>query len=291
MRLVTYAGDRGSVAAVLTAEEDKVALVGPRRGSVYADAGALLRAGKEGLARASDALEGGEYSRFQPERLLRPILRPGAIVCVGLNYRTHILEMGRDLPEHPTYFGKLSRALTDPFADIVLPQASERVDYEGELAVVIGRGGRNIGQADAWDAVAGLTLMNDVTMRDFQRRTKQWFAGKTWERSTPIGPSVVTRDEVGDPNGLELTVTVNGELRQVAPIADLVFGIPSLVADLSRIVTLEPGDLIATGTPGGVGAAMTPERFLADGDVVEVAVSELGTLRNRFRRETPLQVA
>lgn len=242
------------------------------------------------LEDAEVVFRGGGRIPLERARFLAPVT-PSKIVAAHLTYRSRVDEYAARTPPYPSYFLKPPSTLNGHLRAVPRPAGTRFLNYEGELAVVIGRGGRNIGQADAWDAVAGLTLMNDVTMRDFQRRTKQWFAGKTWERSTPIGPSVVTRDEVGDPNGLELTVTVNGELRQVAPIADLVFGIPSLVADLSRIVTLEPGDLIATGTPGGVGAAMTPERFLADGDVVEVAVSELGTLRNRFRRETPLQVA
>jgi acylpyruvate hydrolase len=209
------------------------------------------------------------------------VLAPRAVFCVGLNYRTHILEMGRELPEHPTLFSKLARALTDPFADVELPAASERVDYEGELAAVIGRGGRDIPVEQAWDAVAGLTLLNDVTARDYQRRTLQWFAGKTFQASTPVGPALVTRDELRDLDDRELRVTVNGEERQRARIGDLVFDVPALVADLSRIVTLEPGDVIATGTPGGVGEPA--QRFLRDGDVVEVAVDGIGSIRNCFR--------
>ncbi len=200
---------------------------------------------------------------------------------IGGSSKTHILEMGRELPSNPTYFSKLPRALTDPFAEIPLPAASSRVDYEGELAVVIGRGGRDIAPEDTWDAVAGLTVLNDISMRDYQRRTIQWFAGKTWEASTPVGPAVVTPDELDYPGALELLVTVNGEERQRAPIADLVFDVPELVSDLSRIFTLRPGDIIATGTPGGVGEAM--ESFLADGDVVEVTITGLGSIRNRFR--------
>jgi acylpyruvate hydrolase len=228
-------------------------------------------------ARAADRFE-----RYDERRLLRPVLRPGAVVCVGLNYRTHILEMGRELPKEPTLFSKLPRALTDPYAEVPLPAVSERVDYEGELAAVIGVGGRDIPRERAWEHVAGLTVLNDVTVRDFQRRTIQWFAGKTFEATTPFGPAVVTLDELGDPAARELQVTVNGEERQRAVLGDLVFDVPALVADLSRIVTLEPGDLIATGTPGGVGEPQG--RFLEDGDVVEVSIEGIGCVRNRFRR-------
>jgi acylpyruvate hydrolase len=206
----------------------------------------------------------------------------GAIVCVGLNYRKHVLEMGRELPTVPTYFAKLARALTDPDTPIPVPVHSSRVDYECELAVVIGGGGRDIPADRAWDAVAGLTLLNDVSMRDFQRRSIQFFAGKTWEASTPVGPAVVTVDELTDLGNREITTHVNGEERQRAPISDLIFDVPTLVSDLSKIVTLQPGDLIATGTPGGVGDAMKPPSYLKPGDVVEIALDGIGVLRSSF---------
>jgi acylpyruvate hydrolase len=214
--------------------------------------------------------------------LLRPVLAPAAVVCVGHNYRNHILEMGRELPDAPTLFSKVPIALADPYADVTLPLASQSVDYEGELAVVIGRGGRDIPLDDAWEAVAGVTVLNDVSMRDYQRRTIQWFAGKTWEASTPVGPYVVTTDEISDFGSLELKVEVNGEERQHAVLGDLVFDVPTLVSDISRIFTLRPGDIIATGTPGGVGVAREPAIFLGDGDVVEVTITEIGKLRTRF---------
>jgi acylpyruvate hydrolase len=224
----------------------------------------------------------GDGRPFDAEDLLRPILAPEAVVCVGLNYRTHILEMGRELPTEPTLFSKLPRALTDPYADVELPAASDRIDYEAELAAVIGKGGRDIAVEDAWDHVAGLTVLNDVTARDFQRRTIQWFAGKTFQASTPIGPWIVTTDELGDLGERELRLTVNGQERQRAWLDDLVFDVPTLVADLSRIVELQPGDIIATGTPGGVGE---PQGFfLRDGDIVEVSIDGIGTIRNTFRR-------
>jgi acylpyruvate hydrolase len=218
--------------------------------------------------------------------VLRPILQPGAVVCVGLNYRPHILEMGRELPEHPTYFSKLPRALTDNDRDVELPPDSARVDYEGELVAVVGQGGRDIPTESAWAAIAGLTLMNDVSMRDYQYRTLQWFAGKSWQESTPVGPAVVTLDELEPLAERELRVEVNGDLRQHARIGDLVFDVPALVSDLSRIIELRPGDLIATGTPGGVGDAMDPQRYLEDGDVVEVMMDGIGSLRNAFRRHS-----
>jgi acylpyruvate hydrolase len=247
----------------------------------YEDAGALLAdpGGLDAARRAEQADGAGIHAGDAV--VARPVLNPGAVVCVGLNYRSHILEMGRELPTSPTLFGKLPRALTDPYADVQLPAVSSKFDYEGELAVVIGRPGRDIDVADAWSHVAGLTVLNDVTARDFQRRTLQWFAGKTFEATTPMGPWIVTPDEVGDLEDAELSLTVNGEARQRAHLGDLVFDVPTLVADLSRIVTLQPGDVIATGTPGGVGEPAGA--FLRDGDVVQVTIDRVGTIRNTFR--------
>jgi acylpyruvate hydrolase len=274
MRLVTISHGEGTGAGVLVG--GNVAVIGG-----YGDVGALLADGDRGLEAAAEASANGSGVAYDENALRRPILSPGAIVCVGLNYASHIREMGRDLPTSPTLFSKLPRALTDPYAPIPHPGVSDQLDYEGELCVVIGRPGRNIAAADAWDHVAGLTLMNDVTVRDYQWRTPQWFAGKTWEASTPVGPVVVTLDELGDVGRLELVTRVDGEERQRASLDDLVFDVARLVEDVSRIVTLQPGDLIATGTPGGVGAAMDPKGFLAIGSVVEVEIEGIGVLRNR----------
>jgi acylpyruvate hydrolase len=272
MRLVTITHGQGTAAGVLDGDEVRIV-------DGYADVGALLADEQGGLEAAANAA--GETVAYDESALRRPILEPGATFCVGLNYATHIQEMGRDLPTNPTLFSKLARALTDPYAPIPLPSVSDQLDYEGELCVVIGRSGRDIANADAWSHVGGLTVLNDVTVRDYQWRTPQWFAGKTWEASTPVGPVVVTPDEIDSVDELELVVRVDGEERQRATIDDLVFDVPRLIEDISRIVTLRPGDLIATGTPGGVGAAMDPKGFLADGSVVEVEIGGIGTLRNR----------
>lgn len=275
MLLATIHTDHGPRAAVL--REDEAVLV-----DGYPDVGALLRDGHTGMDAAQRARIDGDGRPFDAEDLLRPILAPEAVVCVGLNYRTHILEMGRELPTEPTLFSKLPRALTDPYADVELPAASDRIDYEAELAAVIGKGGRDIAVEDAWDHVAGLTVLNDVTARDFQRRTIQWFAGKTFQASTPIGPWIVTTDELGDLGDRELRLTVNGQERQRAWLDDLVFDVPTLVADLSRIVELQPGDIIATGTPVGVGIGFDPPKYLKAGDVVRIEIDGIGTLENRF---------
>jgi acylpyruvate hydrolase len=274
-RLVTLALADGSTVAVRRDGEALHAfrdLVGER----YGDVGALLRGGLETASIEEGVVEGS---------VVRPVLEPGAVACVGINYGAHIAEMRRETPTSPTYFSKLPRALTDPGVPVILPRESPKVDYEGEVAAVIGRRGRRITRESALDHVAGLTLVNDVSMRDFQNRSLQWFAGKSWQACTPVGPEVVTLDELGDLGDLGLTTTVNGEVRQRAVLGDLIFDIPALVADLSQIVELEPGDLIVTGTPGGVGHAMEPPRYLQPGDVVEVSLDGLGTLRTVFAAE------
>ena len=279
MRLATLRSGETTMAAVLT---DRGAVpVADASGGPLADVGALLRTGRANQL-ASGALSAGTPLRFDQDDLLRPVLEPGAVFCVGLNYRPHILEMGREIPDHPTLFSKLPRALTDPYADISVPSSgAAALDYEGELAAVIGAGGRDITTQDAWDHVAGLTVLNDITMRDFQRRTLQWFAGKTWQDSTPVGPCIVTLDELGDLGQRELITRVNGDVRQQSRLEHLVFDVPALVADLSTIVELRPGDIIATGTPGGVGEAAG--RLLGDGDEVEVEIEGIGAVRNRIR--------
>jgi acylpyruvate hydrolase len=265
--LVTFDAGLGPRAGVLSG--DRVVPIPGHR-----DVGSLLRAGValDTLAPTHDGVA------VDAVTLLRPILEPGAVFCLGLNFRTHIEELGMAIPTVPTLFSKLSRSLADPYASVAVPAASLCLDYEGELAVVIGTGGRDVAPADAWDHVAGLCVFNDISVRDYQRRSSQWFAGKTFQRSSPIGPALVSVDGAPDLADRELRVTVNGEERQHAWLGDLVFDVPTMVADLSRIVTLEPGDVIAMGTPGGVGIGATPERFLAPGDRVDVAITGLGTL-------------
>lgn len=274
MRLATIAYPAGTTAAVIN---DGHAVPVPG----YSDVGQILRAGEAARPALRAATDGGRWQAYRREDLRLPIQSPSAVFCVGLNYQTHIREMGRDLPEHPTLFAKFARTLADPFAVIGLPSASDSVDYEGELVIVIGRAGRNISVEDATSHIGGYSLMNDVTMRDWQYRTLQWCAGKNFERSTPVGPYVVTPDEFVPADAI-LESTVNGQLRQRAPLADLVFGACQLIADISRITSLEPGDLIATGTPGGVGHSSEPPSYLKHGDVVEVRVEGLGAITNRF---------
>lgn len=201
--------------------------------------------------------------------------QPEKIVCVGLNYRTHIVEMGRELPRFPTLFAKFTRSLVGAHDPVVLPAGSEQVDWEAELGVVVGAQVRHATPEEASAAIAGYTVVNDVTARDFQNRSMQWLQGKTFERSTPVGPWVVTDVQPG-----EISCTVDGELMQQADTADLVFGPAALVAYLSTIITLVPGDLITTGTPGGVGHARTPPRYLTAGSELVTRVEGVGECRN-----------
>lgn len=277
MRFVTLESPEGTVVAV--ERNDGRYVVSNGSGRPFRDVGELLRE-KDWRAAAERASTKAQANW----RVMRPILEPGATVCVGLNYKKHVLEMGRQLPSVPTLFSKLPRALTDPEATIPLPAASTMMDYEGELVIVIGKGGRNIPMDKAWETVAGFTLLNDVTARDFQKRSLQWFAGKSWERSTPVGPVFVTVDELTNFGDREISTRVNGEERQRSPISDLIFDVPTLVSDLSQVITLQPGDMIATGTPGGVGDAMKPPSYLKPGDVVEISFDGIGTLRNRFEQ-------
>lgn len=209
-----------------------------------------------------------------------PVTRPGKIICVGLNYRTHILEMGREVPRYPTLFAKFAESLIGSRDEIWLPAASEAVDWEAELAVVIGRVVRHADARGAAAAIAGYTVANDISMRDFQRRTGEWLQGKTFEHSTPLGPLVVTPDEVDHAADLRITCSVDGAERQASRTSDLLFSPAELVSYLSFIVPLAPGDVLLTGTPGGVGAGMNPPAYLAAGQVVTASIEGIGSCVN-----------
>jgi acylpyruvate hydrolase len=211
--------------------------------------------------------------------------RPGKVICVGLNYLAHVEETRRDLPEYPVLFTKFATTLTGPYDPIPCPPESSAIDYEGELAVIIGERARRVPQDRALDVVAGYAVANDVSMRDFQHKTHQWLQGKAWDASTPIGPELVTADEVPDPSALVLRTIVNGEVVQEATTGLLIFDVPKLVSVVSEFATLEPGDLILTGTPGGVGFRREPQLLLGDGDVVTVEVEGVGRIENRFVAE------
>jgi acylpyruvate hydrolase len=211
---------------------------------------------------------------------LPPILRPGKILCLGQNYGKHVAEMQREIPQYPVLFAKFANTLTGHRQPIVLPSVSRSVDYEGELALVIGRRGKDILPKEAFDYIAGFAPFNDISVRDYQRRTSQWLQGKTFDSSGPMGPAIVTLDEIPNPQALDLTTWLNGEVMQQANTSDFIFDIPTIIAYISQILTLDIGDIISTGTPEGVGAARTPPVFLKPGDVVRVEIAGVGTLEN-----------
>lgn len=217
---------------------------------------------------------------------LRPLVpHAGKILCVGLNYLSHVEETKRDLSEYPVLFPKYGSSLIAPDGEIQLPPESSQVDYEGELAVVIGRSGRRIPEAEAEAHILGYAVANDVTMRDYQYKTHQWVQGKAWDNSTPLGPALVTPEEV-DITDLRISTTLNGEVLQDSRTSLLMFSVPRLISIISEFTTLEPGDIILSGTPGGVGFRRDPQIFLHDGDVVTVEIENIGSITNRAVRET-----
>jgi 2-keto-4-pentenoate hydratase/2-oxohepta-3-ene-1,7-dioic acid hydratase in catechol pathway len=211
-------------------------------------------------------------------QLLPPIDRPGKLICIGLNYREHAEEQGKEPPETPTFFAKFANALAAPGAILKLPEWSSKVDYEAEVAFVIGDRCKDVPAAEAMRHVAGYTLLNDLSARDYQFKTPQWMPGKTFDGAAPCGPALVTPDEAGPPDAIEIELLLNGEQMQASSTADLVHSIPELVEYLSMLMTLEPGDLVATGTPSGVGSMRDPQVWLKPGDRVEVRSPQLGVL-------------
>jgi acylpyruvate hydrolase len=220
--------------------------------------------------------------------LAPPTPRPEKIFCIGLNYRDHAEEAGLDIPKHPPAFAKFWRALIGATSDIILPENSDKVDWEVELGVIIGRPVRHATESEALDAIAGYTIVNDISMRDWQRRTTQFLQGKTFESATPVGPYLVTPDEVDHARQLRLTCSVDGVLMQDGSTDEQIFSPVELVQYLSQIITLMPGDLIATGTPAGVGAARRPPAFLESGMVVSCAIEGLGKQTNRCVAAAPV---
>ena len=243
----------------------------------------FIESGSEALERAEQfAREVPENPRHALEavKLLAPIPKPRKLICVGLNYRDHAAETGAQIPAVPTIFNKFATAVIGPGAEIILPRVSKSPDYEAEFAFVIGRGGRRI-VAENWsDHVFGYTIVNDVTARDYQRATSQWLMGKTFDTFAPMGPWIVTADEIADPHDLDIQMEINGEILQDSNTRELIFKIPDLLAFLSSVFTLEPGDIISTGTPAGVGFARKPPRYLHAGDEVVVRIPAIGELRN-----------
>jgi len=283
MRLLSFDAGDGARAGVL--EDGRVvdawALVGePHRAGLRE----LLEHDRVDNLRARLGNTGAPSHPLSAVRLLPPIPDPEKIVCVGLNYAKHAAEGRQEPPESPTFFGKYRNALAAPGETVTLPAASRKVDYEGEIAFVIGRTARDVPEERALDHVAGYTLFNDLSARDLQFATPQWMAGKVFDGSAPCGPWLVTPDEAGAVDALELTLTLNGERMQSGRTDDLIFSIPFLVSHLSRLMTLAPGDVVATGTPEGVGGAREPRVWLQDGDELVVESPTLGRLETRLAR-------
>ncbi|MEQ8660263.1 MAG: fumarylacetoacetate hydrolase family protein [Gammaproteobacteria bacterium] len=244
---------------------------------------ALLTGGADALARAAAA--DGPRHALADITLCAPVLRPPKILAVGLNYRDHIEETGLDTPKVPMIFNKQSTAANGPYAPIHLPRVSSKLDYEGELGFVIGRRCRHVPRARAHEVIAGYTVCNDVSVRDWQMRSQTFTMGKSFDTHSPFGPSLVTADAIDDPHALNLRTWVNGELRQDSNTCNLVFDCYDLVAHLSTAFTLEVGDLIVTGTPSGVGIGFDPKRFLDVGDRVRIEIAGLGHIENEVVAE------
>ena len=243
-----------------------------------ADVGELL-ARPNLVARVAEA--GGPTIDPDEVRLAAPIRRPGKIICVGLNYHDHCREQSIEPPAYPMLFSKFANAVADPGASIIRPRATEKLDLECELAIVIGRRASGIGREEASKAIFGYTILNDVTMRDLQREDRQWLRAKGSDGFAPMGPGVVTADELGNPGALRLRSFVNGEPWQDSTTAEMVFDVPTIVAFASQTITLEPGDVIATGTPAGVGHYQSPPRYLVGGDVMRCEIERIGAIENR----------
>jgi 2-keto-4-pentenoate hydratase/2-oxohepta-3-ene-1,7-dioic acid hydratase in catechol pathway len=280
VKLVTYDAGDGARAGVLEGEAvlDAWAALGePDRAGLRE----LIAAGR--VEELRGALGGDAPSRPLAEvALLPPIPNPEKIVCIGLNYGKHAAEGGMEPPESPTIFGKYRNALAAPGATVTLPANSRKVDYEAEVAFVVGRRAKEVAEADALDHLAGYTLLNDLSARDLQFATPQWMSGKVFDGAAPCGPALVTPEEAGPPDAIEIRLTLNGEEMQAASTGDLTFGVPRLLSHLSELMTLEPGDIVSTGTPEGVGSVRDPRVWLADGDEIVIESPTLGRLETRI---------
>ncbi|MCJ0949972.1 fumarylacetoacetate hydrolase family protein [Rhodococcus sp. ARC_M8] len=246
----------------------------------------LLRAGEEALAKAGNALADGTDIDPAEVTFLPPVTSPGKIICVGLNYLDHADEAGMNLPSHPTIFSRFASSLIGHEAPIVKPLNSDELDFEGELVAIIGKAGRHIQKERALEHIAGYSLFNDASVRDYQLRTSQWTVGKNFDSTGAFGPSFVTADALpAGAKGLQLTTRLNGEKVQSASTTDMIFDVATLVAELSSAFTFEPGDIIVTGTPSGVGMARSPQLYMKHGDVCEIEVEGIGVLRNTIVEE------
>jgi 2-keto-4-pentenoate hydratase/2-oxohepta-3-ene-1,7-dioic acid hydratase in catechol pathway len=280
MKLASFRLNGGPSRAGVVVGDEMVDLaeIAPELGGAVV---ALLEGGEPALERVREAVASGKARRPLDGVDLTTTVRPRKFFAVGLNYADHITETGRDAPAFPTVFMKASSCVTGPFDSVLRPRDSQTLDYEGELGIVIGTRARHAKGDEARDAIAGYVVTNDVSVREWQNRTSQWTLGKSFDTHGPIGPWLVTADELPDPNELELRTYVNGAVRQEANTRDLIFDCFALVEALSAMCTLEPGDVIATGTPAGIGNRMTPPQFLVAGDVVRVEIEGIGAIENQ----------
>jgi 2-keto-4-pentenoate hydratase/2-oxohepta-3-ene-1,7-dioic acid hydratase in catechol pathway len=269
--------DEGSAQPGVIADDNVVGL----KGAGFPTLLAVIEGGADARKRIASWMETKPAAvPLAKVRLLAPLPRPPKIICVGLNYRDHAIESKMAIPKVPTIFSKYSTAVIGPGAPIVLPKLSAKPDYEAEFAFVVGKGGRHI-SADRWqEHIFGYTNFHDVSARDYQMATTQWMMGKTFDTFAPMGPAVVTADEIRDPHALDIQMIINGEVLQSSNTSNLIFRIPALIEYLSGVFTLEAGDVVATGTPSGVGFSRNPPRWLRPGDDVVVRISGLGELRN-----------
>ncbi|HTT75326.1 MAG TPA: fumarylacetoacetate hydrolase family protein [Candidatus Binataceae bacterium] len=246
---------------------------------------AFLEAGEPALERARKAASGTSGIPLNQVKLEAPIRRPPEFLAIGLNYADHIAETGMKTPEFPLFFNKESSCVNGPYDPIHLPRVSDQLDYEGELGFVIGRRCKNVSRNRAHEVIAGFVIVDDVSVRDWQRRAQTMLLGKSFDTHGPIGPWIVTPDEVGDPHALNLQTLVNGERRQHSNTRNLVFDCYAQIETLSTVCTLYPGTIVSTGTPGGVAAAMKPPRWLKAGDVVRIEIDRIGAIENRVIAE------
>ena len=279
MRLASFSfEDRDRVGVIVEDEIVDLFLAEPEAPTDMCE---FLAAGDDARVMAEMAVErGGNRRPLGAVELLAPVPRPSKFLAVGLNYADHIAETGAETPRYPTIFTKQRTCVNRPGGGVQIPLASKNVDYEGELGIVIGQTCRHVAAADAPSVIAGYTIVNDVSVRDWQNRTRQFTMGKSFDTHGPMGPVIVSADELGDPHALGIRTYVNGELRQNSNTEHLIFNCYDIVEYLSTAFTLEPGDVIATGTPSGVAAAMTPPRWLTPGDIVRIEIDGIGALEN-----------
>ncbi|HTZ59527.1 MAG TPA: fumarylacetoacetate hydrolase family protein [Acidobacteriaceae bacterium] len=283
MRLITYRRDATTGPALL-----KDGHVFPLNPLGYSDTQSFIAAGPKRWTAVNVQLEETGLNLLAPlsaVTLDAPVLRPGKILCIGLNYRDHAAESKMDPPKFPTVFCKFPHVLVGDGQPILLPRATQQPDYEAEFAVVIGKTGRNIPESDWEEYVFGYTIMNDVSARDVQLATSQWTLGKNFPTFGPMGPWIVSKDEVADPHNLDISLAINGETLQSSNTRELIFKLPKLISYISTMMPLAPGDIISTGTPAGVGMGRNPQRWLRPGDDVVIQIAGIGALRNPVQAE------